>query len=144
MRVSSLNGGIRYETRMGKQAQLVWKESILYETSEGEQVEINVSVLVLSHSRMRFFYMSISKSQAALFSFLTDTFEKMGGVPEEPITDNMKTVMNEARTEQFAGKVNTKYAQFARDLGFKVRPCVGKGILPKSSTPVKYPKSVNR
>ncbi|GEM_PF-3828409 len=45
---------------------------ILYETSDGEQVEINVAVLMLSYSRMRFFYMSISKSQAVLFSFLTD------------------------------------------------------------------------
>ena len=119
-----MNSGIRYETRMGKQAQLDWKESILYETSDGEQVEINVAVLVLSYSRMRFFYMSISKSQAVLFSFLTETFEKMGGVPEELITDNMKTVMDEARTEHFAGKVNAKFAQFARDFGFKVKPCV--------------------
>ncbi|MFT9820066.1 IS21 family transposase [Lysinibacillus sp. NPDC056185] len=123
-RVSSLNGGIRYETRMAKQAQLDWKESILYETSDGEQVEINVAVLVLSYSRMRFFYMSISKSQAVLFAFLTDTFEKMGGVPEELITDNMKTVMDEARTEHFVGKVNAKFAQFARDFGFNVNPCV--------------------
>lgn len=109
---------------MGKQAQLDWKESILYETSDGEQVEINVAVLVLGHSRMRFFYMSISKSQAVLFSFLTETFEKMGGVPEELVTDNMKTVMDDARTEHFAGKVNAKFAQFAKDFGFKVRPCI--------------------
>ena len=118
------NTGIRFETRAGKQAQLDWKESISYETKDGEQVEINVAVLVLSHSRMRFFYMSISKSQAVLFSFLTETFEKMGGVPEELVTDNMKTVMDEARTEFSKGKVNAKFAQFAKDFGFKVRPCI--------------------
>ena len=73
---------------------------------------------------MRFFYMSISKSQSVLFSFLTETFEKMGGVPEELVTDNMKTVMDEARTEFSKGKVNTKFAQFAKDFGFKVRPCI--------------------
>ncbi|MFP3919835.1 IS21 family transposase, partial [Lysinibacillus telephonicus] len=123
-RVASINNGIRFETRKGKQAQLDWKESILYETSDGEQVEINVAVLVLSHSRMRFFYMSVSKSQAVLCSFLTETFEKMGGVPEELITDNMKTVMDEARTERFVGKVNAKFAQFAKDFGFKVKPCI--------------------
>lgn len=124
-RISSMgNSGIRFETRPGKQAQLDWKESIMYETKYGEQVEINVAVLVLSHSRMRFFYMSISKSQAVLFSFLTETFEKMGGVPEELVTDNMKTVMDEARTEFSKGKVNAKFAQFAKDFGFKVRPCI--------------------
>lgn len=121
---SMRNSGIRFETRPGKQAQLDWKESVLYETKDGEQVEINVAVLVLSHSRMRFFYMSISKSQAVLFSFLTETFEKMGGVPEELVTDNMKTVMDEARTEFSKGKVNAKFAQFAQDFGFKVRPCI--------------------
>ena len=118
------NSGIRFETRPGKQAQLDWKESIIYETKDGEKVEINVAVLVLSHSRMRFFYMSISKSQAVLLSFLTETFEKMGGVPEELVTDNMKTVMDEARTEFSKGKVNAKFAQFAQDFGFKVRPCI--------------------
>ena len=43
----------------------------------------------------------------------------MGGVPEELITDNMKTVMDEARTEHFAGKVNAKFAQFARDFDLR-------------------------
>ena len=124
-RISSMgNSGIRFETRPGKQAQLDWKESIIYETKDGEQVEINVAVLVLSYSRMRFFYMSISKSQAILISFLTETFEKMGGVPEELVTDNMKTIMDEARTEFSKGKVNAKFAQFAQDFGFKVRPCI--------------------
>lgn len=118
------NSGIRFETAPGKQAQLDWKENIQYITSDGEQVEINVAALILSHSRMRFFHLSISKSQTVLLAFLTDTFEKMGGVPEELVTDNMKTVMDEARTEFSKGKVNAKFAQFASDFGFKVRPCI--------------------
>lgn len=99
-------------------------ESIPYKTKDGEQVENNVAVLVLSHSRMRFFYMSTSKAQAVLFSILTETFEKMGGIPEELVTDNMKTVMDEVRIEFSKGKVNAKFAQFAKDFGFKVRPCI--------------------
>lgn len=122
--VTASNSGLRYETKMGQQAQLDWKESILYETKDGERVEVNIAVLVLGYSRMRFFHMSISKSQAVLCSFLTETFEKMGGVPGEIVTDNMKTIMDEARTEQFKGKVNTKFAQFAKDFGFKVKPCI--------------------
>lgn len=65
------------------------------------------------------------KAQNVLFSFLTETFEALGGgVPSEIITDNMKTVMDEARTEHFPEKVNTKFEQFAKDVGFKVRPCI--------------------
>ena len=124
-RISSIgNSGVRFETGVGEQAQLDWKESIMYETKDGERVEINIAVLVLCYSRMRFFYMSISRSQSVLFSFLTETFEKMGGVPKELVTDNMKTVMDEARTEFSKGKVNAKFAQFAKEFGFKVSPCI--------------------
>ena len=49
---------------------------------------------------MKFFYMNISKSQAVQFSFLTLTFEKISGVPEELVTDNMKT------REQYSNRRN--------------------------------------
>ncbi|WP_342540197.1 IS21 family transposase [Heyndrickxia sp. FSL K6-6286] len=123
-RIASPKGVVRYETPPGKQAQLDWKESILFETKDGEQVEVNVAVLLLSYSRFRAFHLSVSKSQRVLLSFLTEAFEAFGGVPDEIVTDNMKTVMDEARTEYSAGKVNPKFDQFAKDFGFKVRPCI--------------------
>lgn len=100
------------------------KGAARFETKDGEQVEVNVAVLILAQSRLRTFHLSISKSQSVLLSFLTETFEALGGVPAELVTDNMKTVMDEARTEHFLGKVNTKFAQFAKDFGFIVRPCI--------------------
>lgn len=36
----------------------------------------------------------------------------------------MKTVMDEPRNEYVKGKVNLKFAAFAEDFGFKVKPCV--------------------
>lgn len=45
----------------------------------------------------------LSKTQDILFSFLDDAFETFGGVPDEIVTDNMKTVMDETRTEYSAG-----------------------------------------
>lgn len=123
-RVPSPQGTVRFETAPGKQAQLDWKESMPYETKEGEKVDINVAVLLLSNSRFRAYHLSISKSQSVLLSFLTEAFETFGGVPREILTDNMKTVMDEARTEYNAGKVNTKFDQFATDFGFAVRPCI--------------------
>lgn len=36
----------------------------------------------------------------------------------------MKTIMDEARTEYATGKINTTFAQFAQDFGFKIRPCI--------------------
>jgi hypothetical protein len=49
---------------------------------------------------------SLSKAQDILFTFLDEAFEVFGGVPAEIVTDNMKTVMDEARTEYSDGKVN--------------------------------------
>ena len=59
-----------------------------------------------------------------MFSFLDDAFETLGGVPEAIVTDNMKTVRDEARTEYSTGKVNNRFQQFADDYGFKVKPCI--------------------
>ena len=115
---------VRYETPMGKQAQLDWKESIPFTLSSGETIDVNVFVLLLSYSRFRVYRVSLSKTQDILFSFLDDAFETFGGVPDEIVTDNMKTVMDEARTEYSAGKVNNKFQQFANDYGFKVQPCI--------------------
>jgi transposase len=105
-RIPSPKGTVRFETPAGKQAQLDWKESISYETRDGEKVEVNVGVPVLSHSRLRSFLLTTSKAQPILMSFLTETFEALGGVPAELVTDNMKTVMDEARTEYSSGKIN--------------------------------------
>jgi transposase len=123
-RIKSQKGAPRFETLPGKQAQLDWKESIPYVTSEGEMVDVNVAALVLSNSRFRTFHLSLSKTQSVLFNFLTESFEKLGGVPEEILTDNMRTVMDEARTENTPGKVNVRFEQFAKDFGFKVKPCI--------------------
>lgn len=121
---SSASSGIRYETKPGEQAQLDWKESIRYEMKDGEIIYVNVAVLLLSYSRFRAFHLSISKSQSVLLSFMTEAFEVFGGVPKVIVTDNMKTVMDEARTDYFKGVVNNKFTQFAKDFGFKVQPCV--------------------
>ena len=115
---------VRYETGMGKQAQLDWKEKIEFLLDNGEKVTVNVFVLLLSYSRFRVYRLSISKTQDVLFNFLDGAFEVFGGVPQEIVTDNMSTVMDVARTENFGGKVNAKFQQFADDYGFKVRPCI--------------------
>ena len=115
---------IRFETPEGKQAQLDWKENIPFVLKSGETININILVLLLSYSRFRVYRLSISKTQEVLFSLLNDALETFGGVPDEILTDNMKTVMDEARTESSQGKINVFFQQFADDYGFKVKPCI--------------------
>lgn len=115
---------MRFETAPGQQAQLDWKESIKFTLKSGELVDVNIFVLILAASRFRKYRLSLTKSQEVLFSFIDDAFETFGGVPQELLTDNMKTVMDEPRTEYSKGKVNTRFEQFASDYGFKVKPCI--------------------
>ena len=115
---------MRFETDKGHQAQLDWKENIDFVLSNGEVININIFVLILSYSRFRIYRLSLEKTQDILFSFLNESFETFGGVPKELLTDNMKTVMDQPRTAYQSGKVNNKFQQFADDYGFKVRPCI--------------------
>lgn len=114
----------RFETSPGEQAQLDWKESIKFTLNTGEVVTINIFVLILSYSRYRVYRLSLTKTQDILFHYLDEAFSIFGGVPKELLTDNMKTVMEDSRTEYSPGKVNNKFQQFADDYGFKVHPCI--------------------
>ena len=120
----SNNSSMRFETDKGQQAQLDWKENIEFVLTNGEVININIFVLILSYSRFRVYKLSLEKTQDILFSFLNESFEAFGGVPKEILTDNMKTVMDEPRTAYRNGKTNNKFQQFADDYGFKVRPCI--------------------
>ncbi len=102
---------MRYETEIGYQAQLDWKENMKFTLINGKVISINIFVLILSYSRFRVYRLSLSKTQDVLFSFINDAFETFEGVPKELLTDNMKTVMDDARTEYKKGKANNKFQQ---------------------------------
>jgi hypothetical protein len=115
---------VRFETPPGEQAQLDWKENIKFITKDGEVLYVNVFVLLLSYSRFRVFLLTISKSQSILLSFLVESFERIGGVPKTLLVDNMKTIMDQPRTNYQKGKVNHRLDQFSKDFGFEIRPCL--------------------
>lgn len=115
---------VRFETPPAEQAQLDWKENIKYITRDNEVLQVNVLVLTLSFSRMKVYQISLSKSQDVLLSILTEAFELLGGVPKNLLVDNMKTIMDDARTKYKTGKVNVRFEQYANDFGFEVKPCI--------------------
>lgn len=123
-KIPTPSGTPRFETKYGKQAQFDWKENIQFLTKEGEKVEFNVAVLLFSRSRFRIMQVSLSKKQEVLTNFFTTAFEQAGGVPEELVTDNLKTVMHKPRTENSSGEVNLKFQSFAKDFNLEVKPCI--------------------
>lgn len=116
---------MRFETDRGKQCQIDWKENIKFVLKDtGEEIAINVFVLIMSYSRIKIYRLSLVKTQDVLLHFLTESFEQLGGVPDEIVTDNMATVMDEARTKYSQGKVNQKFLEFSKDFNFTVKPCI--------------------
>lgn len=114
----------RFETSPGEQVQIDWKEDITFITSDGEKIKINVLSVLLSYSRYPVFMVSESRNQDHLLSLLTESFEHFGGVPKVVLSDNMKTIMDEARTSKSAGKVKRRFLQFSQDFGFQTKACV--------------------
>lgn len=117
---------MRYETDPGQQIQVDWKENFKFLTKDMGVVELNIFVILLSYSRYSMYYVSLDKKQDRVIFFLADAFEKLGGVSKEVLTDNLKTVMDKPRTAYQKGTVNAKFNEFAKDYGFKVRPCIAK------------------
>jgi transposase len=115
---------MRYETEVGKQAQVDWKESITFKLDTGAMVILNIFVFLLSFSRFRIYRVSLAKTREVLCHLLTDSFETIGGVPETILFDNMKAVMDDARTEYRKGVINKEFETFAKDYGFEVHPCI--------------------
>ena len=125
MNDSAANPVIRYETAPGMQAQIDWKESIDFELrGSGEIVTVNVLVMLLGHSRMRIYKPAINMTQEILIHLMVECFETFGGVPKTVLTDNMRTVMTDARTLNTSGRVNPKFETFAKDFGFEIKACV--------------------
>lgn len=113
-------GHPRYETPIGKQGQVDWKEDIKLESITGVIFIINVLHLTLSFSRYSHLELSIQRRTDDVYRCLIRCFEAFGGVPEEILFDNMSTIANINKGKK---TITTGINKFARDFGFKVRLC---------------------
>lgn len=110
----------RYETLPGKQAQMNWG-ICQFEDEQGQLHHVPSFVMVLSHSRASYVEFTARCDLRSLERCMIHAFEYFGGIPEEVLTDNMKTVVDHRE----AGKViwNPQFANFAAELGFVPKVC---------------------
>ena len=97
----------RYETEFGKQLQFDWKEDIKMFNKYGEVFEFNIFSSTLGSSRLHVFIYSKYRTKIDVQRCLVKTFQYIGGLPEETLTDNMSSI------------VDTKKKEFYKDLDFK-------------------------
>ena len=114
---------IRFETTPGYQAQVDWKEKLQLVDMHNAPYTVNIFLITLGYSRMKFVKLTFDRTQTTLFNCLTSAFEFFGGITDEILFDNMKTVVDHAKSDFSNVVINEKFAQFAKDAGFIVRAC---------------------
>ena len=114
---------IRFETATGLQAQVDWKENLKMISKHGELFEVNIFLMVLGYSRTKFVKLTSDKTQKTLFGCMNEAFKYFGGVPKEIVFDNMATVVDRANSRIGNVKLNTKFVQYSKDIGFNPITC---------------------
>lgn len=113
-------GHPRFETPLGKQAQVDWKEDLKLISKNNEEFIVNVFNYKLGNSRYCNFEYRENKTQQDVFECLISSFKNTGGVPQEILFDNMRTVVDIVENKR---KINNKMKAFASDFGFEIKLC---------------------
>ena len=114
---------IRFETNPGLQAQVDWKEKLKMINKHGVIFEINIFLMLLGFSRVKYIELTLDKNQDTLMMAMINGFQYFGGIPKEIIFDNMKTVIDQSKTNYQEAVVNEAFYQFSKDMRFEVWAC---------------------
>ena len=76
-----------------------WKESLKFQTKAGDIIQFNVFLLILGFSRTRFLMVTESRDLRQVEFSLACAFRYIGGVPREILFDNMRSIIDKARTQ---------------------------------------------
>ena len=110
----------RYETQPGKQAQMDY--GICHYTDlDGLIHKVPAFIMIMGHSRSKYVEFVKRCDIYSLQRCLINAFEYYGGIPETILTDRMKTVV--IGTQGGRTLWNTKFQEFATDMGFVPKLC---------------------
>jgi transposase len=114
---------VRFETTPGLQAQVDWKENLTMLSKHGEIFKVNIFLMVLGYSRIKYVQLTTDKEQKTLFKCMISAFSYFEGIPEEILFDNMKTVVDRNKSTFSNIEFNKTFKYFADDAGFKPIAC---------------------
>lgn len=111
---------IRFETEMGWQAQVDWKE-FGKQTVDGRETKLYAFVMVLGYSRKPFVCFTTSMDQPTMLACHVLAFAYFGGIPHEILYDNMRTAF--APDAEGVWQPTKRLLALAAHYGFTPRHC---------------------
>jgi hypothetical protein len=110
---------LRCETAPGRPAQVDWGTT--WAESGRQSVRVQVFMMVLGYSRRVYVECTRDQQLATLIACHEHAFDWFGGLPEELLYDNPKTVVLQRDREGRVIAWNPQFWDFARDYGFTPR-----------------------
>lgn len=72
---------------------------------------------------MKYLQLTLDRNQDTLKSALINGFKYYPGIPKEILSDNMKTVVDQSRSNFQEAVINSHFYEFAKDMGFEIIAC---------------------
>ena len=98
--------------------QFDWKGPIKLHTKDGTIIQFYIFSTTLGSSRFHTFIYSQFMTRESVERCLIETFEIIGGVTKECLTDNMSSIINYSQHE-----FTTEFKEFSKDMGFTPKHC---------------------
>lgn len=118
----NLEPHLRYNTPPGHQVQVDWKEDVKLKTKSGQEIAFNVYTATLGFSRKHYFIYSATKTEQDFIRCTNELLKRIGGAPEEILTDNMSAIVSISRCGERRRK-HPNIMQWERDAGIRIRLC---------------------
>lgn len=118
LREKSQEAHVLFETYYGEQLQFDWKGSITLHFKDGTEFIFYIFSSTLCASRLHVYILSEFMTREDVQRSLIKTFEIIGGVPKECLTDNMSSIINYSQYDFV-----TEFKTFAKDMGFVPKHC---------------------
>lgn len=109
---------VRFETDYGQQLQFDWKGPIKLHNKDREIIEFYIFSTTLSASRFHTFIYSKFMTLEVVEKCLIETFQMIGGITKECLTDNMSSIVNYSQNEFVK-----EFKAFSKDMGFIPKRC---------------------
>lgn len=103
---------LRFETLPGQQMQADWAEFAWVILPSGERRKLYAFVAILGYSRTRYVEFTLDQKLPRLLECLTHAFAYFGGVPQELLLDNMKTVVLSRDLREGTIRFHPKFSDF--------------------------------